>query len=392
MKSFITAYDVVNADIPTEKVEKFYKSALVQSRQNNEKFKIIELINKGDFVSLLKQGKISKLYGDYLSTIAESMSIYKTVALEYYPNTIKKIATFLEVDKKLIKEILENGTEKYYDVFHIPKKSGGQRTIEAPKPELKHIQYQILYKLLYRFQPAENAHGFIKHKSIVSNAMQHQGKKFLMKLDLKDYFPSITRTMLQGAILPILTKDTALIIQGLIELCLLDGRLPQGAPTSPAWTNIAMVMMDYSLSGLARKHNLVYTRYADDLCFSSDEDNLKTFFPIILSIIDSFGLSVNKKKIGFYKDGQRMTVTGLIINHPDAVSVPRHRRMQIRAKLHNIITGKIPLDRVNMAKLMGEVNFIRMANPKQGEKFIEKLNIVREMLNLPLIKTENNND
>lgn len=295
-------------------------------------------------------------------------------------NQEKEIARLLDIDEKIINEIISD-TKKHYSRFFIWKdeEHTKKRWIEAPDEILKGIQEHILHNVLYKMAPTKFAHGFIHGRSIVSCAKEHTGKKFVLKLDLKNFFPSISREMVYGAMFSELTPENVKIIIPAIELCLMDGRLPQGAPTSPAISNIVCKPLDMVLYGIANKFGLTYTRYADDLIFSSDSDDIYKVIPIIKSTIAKFGLVVNEKKVKVLKKHQRQTVTGLVVNADGKTSVRRKKRMNLRAFMHQILTGKKPLNRVNMNRLRGNVNLINMANPEQGKWFVEKLNEIIAM-------------
>ena len=296
-------------------------------------------------------------------------------------NQEKEIARFLGIDENTVNEIISD-TKKHYSKFFIWKdeEHTKKRWIEAPDEILKRIQEHILHNVLYKMAPTKFAHGFIHGRSIVSCAKEHTGKKFVLKLDLKNFFPSISRDMVYGAMFSELTPENVKIIIPAIELCLMDGRLPQGAPTSPAISNIVCKPLDMVLYGIAERFGLTYTRYADDLIFSSNDDTIYKVIPIIKSTIVKFGLVVNEKKVKVLKKHQRQTVTGLVVNADGKTSVRRKKRMNLRAFMHQILIGKKPLDRVNINRLRGNVNLINMANPEQGKWFVEKFNEIIAML------------
>ena len=340
----------------------------------------------GDIIPILDNGGIVGVNNsayNILCKLYDECNLYKfhkqhnkTITLDNieHNKTIDEITSFLGEDKNLILKILEDSS-KFYQTFRIPKKSGGFRKIEAPSKELKKIQNKILKEILYRFKPSDMAYGFIKKRNIIQNAEKHKGKKYLLKIDLKNFFPNITRKQILGALIPIITKENVSIVINLIELCLLHGRLPQGSPCSPALSNIVMQLVDYSIYGLCRFYNITYTRYADDLCFSSNSD-FKKYIPIIKTNIVRFGFTINKTKVGYFKQGRRMTVTGIITNNKDFLSVPRNKRMRLRAKLHNIITNKIPFSKDLIPQLKGEINFVKMVNKQQGEKLEKQFDVI----------------
>lgn len=291
-------------------------------------------------------------------------------------------AQFFGCGEILVRRIA-NSTAGHYRKFFLwkDKEQTKKRWIEAPDRELKAMQELILRKILYRFAPSQYAHGFIAGRSIVSNAKTHTGMKYIIKLDLKDFFPSITRTMIREHLdsSGIVTRENSVRIELLLNLCLLEDRLPQGAPTSPAISNLVCRKLDFILAKFARRHRMKYTRYADDLTFSGDSDICFRLIPVIKKIIGQYGFKVNERKVNVLKRHQRQTVTGIVVNHRGTTSVPRRKRMKLRAFLHQIITGKIPPGKYDYAKLKGHISFICMANPEQGKYFMDQLAVIEKM-------------
>ena len=293
----------------------------------------------------------------------------------------ENLAEFFGCGDQLIRR-MANSPGSHYRKFFLWKdrEHTRKRWIEAPDPELKAIQKRIL-ALLYQMAPSPQAHGFATGRGIVSNARVHTGKRYIVKLDLKDFFPSITRSMIlkQWNDSGLITPENRIRMETLLNLCLLENRLPQGAPTSPAISNLVCRRLDFILAKFARHHKMKYTRYADDLTFSSDSDSCYRLIPVIRRIVEQYGFRINERKVNVLKRHQRQTVTGLVVNQVKQTSVPRRKRLKLRAFVHQIIAGKIPLNEFNYAKLKGHVSLIRMANPKQGEYFRRQLEIIEKM-------------
>ena len=142
----------------------------------------------------------------------------------------------------------------HYRIFQIPK-GNGFRTIAEPLPKLKNEQQNILKWMHERgIRPGKYAHGFIRGKSILSNANRHTGKAIVIRIDLKDFFPSISRTRVLFTLMNLgLERETATYIA---ERCTLDDYLPQGAPTSPYLANLVANKLDHRLTGYVRKSPL----------------------------------------------------------------------------------------------------------------------------------------
>lgn len=243
----------------------------------------------------------------------------------------------------------KNVFRRYKD-FEIPKKSGGVRTISSPGTHsykyLLHYVGQILQSV---YEPSSHAMGFIPGKSVVANAKVHMGMNYVFNIDLKDFFPSIERARIAARlqVCPFnFTKEVALTIAGLCTMQVLKGEneegkkeyryvLPQGSPASPVITNLMCDKLDFLLSKLAKQFGLRYTRYADDIAFSSlhnvyqrDSDFRKG----LESIIAGQKFTINQTKTRLNKRGTRQEVTGLIVSD-DKVNVTRKYVRDLRGLL-----------------------------------------------------------
>lgn len=290
-----------------------------------------DLQNKNDLIILLSEAK-NLLYGEKCKPL-------QLKQLTYYANP----------------EICKNR----YQTFNIKKKSGGDRVIHAPGKGLKSILQTLNFVLQCVYEPHDCATGFVKEKSIVDNAKRHVGKHFVLNLDLKDFFHSFDRKWVKYGLSlnPFNMSGTAEkeeIAFLLACLCThpfeIDGIvqtvLPQGSPTSPTITNILCYKLDHRLKGLAKRFGATYTRYADDITFSSDhniykrESNLTlnekgsydNFMAELERLILAEKLIINNKKTRLQKAGYRQEATGLIIN--DKVNVRRRYIKEIRMWLY----------------------------------------------------------
>lgn len=230
--------------------------------------------------------------------------------------------------------------KKRYKRFTIPKKSGGVREISAPVKGLKCMLTYLNVVFQAMYEPAEAAMGFVPGRSIADNAAAHVGKYYVYNTDLKDFFPSIRQPRL-WAVLQLkpfsLNKELASVIAG---LCCMqdangDGVLPQGSPCSPILTNIICRQLDRRLTGLAKRFNLKYTRYADDITFSSDYNVFQEdseFMTEFKMIIADQHFIFNDKKTRLQKSNERQEVTGLVVN--EKVNVVREYVRDIRNLLY----------------------------------------------------------
>ena len=246
----------------------------------------------------------------------------------------------------------KNAEVKRYTEFTIKKKSGKDRLISAPIGSLKTIQrcLKLIFEIM--FIPHHRATGFIIGKSIIDNAKLHVGKNYVYNIDLKDFFPSITYNKIkwqlhQAPFSLDKTKNSAqenlaFIITKLCTQQIKDNEgksidvLPQGAPTSPILSNIICQTLDRRLHGLAKKYNVNYSRYADDITFSSDHSVYSKDSEFIVEmnrIITDQKLTVNKDKVRLQRKDYRQEVTGITVNQKP--NVGRKYVKTIRAILHN---------------------------------------------------------
>lgn len=235
-----------------------------------------------------------------------------------------------------------------YRSFEIPKKTGGLRQICAPCGNLKWFQVCLneLFKAIYT--PSPYAMGFTLGKSIVDNARMHTNQNYVFNIDLEDFFPSIdqSRVWKRLQLTPFnFNAEIASVIAGLCSMRYIrhteEGSLgvcyvlPQGAPTSPLLTNAICDTLDRRLHGLAKRFGLHYSRYADDITFSSMHNVYQpgsNFRKELDRIISEQHFRINKKKTRLNHCSKRQEVTGLTVGRK--INVPRKYVKDIRAILH----------------------------------------------------------
>lgn len=229
-----------------------------------------------------------------------------------------------------------------YETFEIPKRSGGTRTIDAPDGPLKQLQERILHRLLAGLEAHEAAHGFERGRSIVTNARRHVRKAAVLKIDLKDFFPSTRAAEVHKLFRQVGWNRK--VAKQLTTWCTWRDGLPQGAPTSPRLSNLVNQRLDARCTGLARFFGADYTRYADDLTFSwrhEPGDRVRDLLHGVERIARDLGYRVHhKKKLHLMRQHDRQVVTGLVVNHD--VNLPRPTRRWLRAVEHRVRTGGQP--------------------------------------------------
>ncbi len=278
----------------------------------------------------------------------------------------------------------------YYRVLSKP--SGGVRLIEAPKTRLKRLQRQILAEILDKVPAHPAVHGFVKNRSIKTFVAPHVGRRIVLRMDLQDFFPSFPTARVQAFFRTMGYPETVADLLGGISTTITprdiwgkagtweqralytSPHLPQGAPTSPALSNICSFRMDSRLAGLARAIGAEYTRYADDLAFSGGEEaerSLQRLSPYIAAIVAEEGFSVNHRKTRIMRQGVRQHLAGLVAN--ERLNIARPDFDRLKATLTNCIRhgpesqnrGQHPQFR---AHLDGRVSFVEMVNPAKGAR------------------------
>jgi len=283
----------------------------------------------------------------------------------------------------------------HYVRFTIPKKGGGERAIWAPLPRLKKAQRWILRNIVEKLLVHGAAHGFLPGRSTLSNALVHGDSRVVVRMDLKDFFPTVTWKRVKGIFRAAGYRDRistllALICteapRGVVELeglryfvSLGDRCLPQGAPTSPGLTNTLCLRLDRRLSGWAAKRGWRYTRYADDLTFSlpnahiGDEPPIKQLIGVVHGVTKAEGFTVHPDKTRIVRRGGRQKVTGLVINGGVAPRVPRTLKRQIRSAIHKLKVGKPLQEGETRETLRGYAAYIYMTDPILGRKLLAEI-------------------
>jgi retron-type reverse transcriptase len=293
----------------------------------------------------------------------------------------------------------EVASRVHYVSFTVPKKSGGTRLLSAPHRTLAAAQRWIFENIVNKLPVEPPAHGFSTGRSILTNAKPHTGKTVVVNLDLEGFFPNITFPRVRSVLHRLgYSPAVATILALLCTECprkpvTYDGKayhvaigprgLPQGACTSPGLSNQVARRLDNRLGGLARKLGLTYTRYADDITFSGN-DELKTRVGWLIAkvrhIAEEEGFTVNEKKSRVLRRNSAQTVTGLVVN--DKPGVRRKEVRRLRAILHRARTEG--LDKQNRANrpnfrawVEGMIAYISMVRPEVGAKLRQQLQLVR---------------
>ena len=286
-----------------------------------------------------KEEKVDKTKWERGSWLRHAMGVTTPVA-PYTPRFEKEAviwcAALLGVEVNRLEEILNN-VSGHYQEFWMKKRSGGYRMISAPDNHLHAIQSTIYSRILSSVtivHPA--AVGFRCGRSVVDNAAPHLGKRYVLKMDIHDFFGSIRSPRVRQTFKKIGYPENVSKVLG--ALCCLHRHLPQGAPTSPALSNIVGYEMDRKLAALAAEYGVTYTRYADDLTFSGDVFPKEQIIPQVKRIIRDEKFEPNHKKTHFMNQSSRKIITGVSVASGVKLTIPKSKKREIRKNVYFILT------------------------------------------------------
>ncbi|HVS92171.1 MAG TPA: reverse transcriptase family protein [Mucilaginibacter sp.] len=268
----------------------------------------------------------------------------------------------------------------FYRKFIISKRNGKPRIIAEPLPSLKEIQLWILKNILENVPVSKFAKAYLPNKDIRDNARYHVGKMVILKLDISDFFGSISQVSIQQIFLNLHYSSN--ISNLMSKLCTLGGSLPQGASTSPYLSNLYMREFDDIIGEYAVNGKIRYTRYADDMTFSG-EFNPDSVIKFVENEVIKLKLRLNHKKTSIIRQNGRQLVTGIVVN--EKMQIPRRDRQNLRLEMYFIKQFGLDshLKRINNKKanyllhLMGRLNFLITINPQDNE-FVEYKNYLIE--------------
>ena len=264
--------------------------------------------------------------------------------------------------------------DAHYRHSTIPKKSGGVRDIYAPERALKALQTLINVKLLQPLGAHDAAFGFVPGRNITGNAERHVGQSIVTTADIHSCFPSVGR----GLVVHALKRDLGECLSygailKIADICLSQGVLPTGAPTSPALLNRVLLRTDELLTDAATSKGCTYTRYADDITFSGGEGAV-SLLGVAKGVLKPIGLMLDPKKTNVFRRGRRQCCTGLVVN--DRVSVNRETCRRLRAAVHALEMGRPLLwdgKPETVAQLRGRLAFLASVKAEEGARLMARL-------------------
>lgn len=292
-------------------------------------------------------------------------------------------------DLKELSNRAENVFAPHYNIHRIPKSDGSLRLIEEPKPVLKRLQRRVLNVLLEKVPVSPSAFGFVTGKSCIQSAARHAGEDVVLNFDLNNFFTSISIGRVSGifrsfgypsrvahllaAICTVRTPSHIRSTRGLADVDNLSIRhLPQGAPTSPALSNLCSYNLDRRLEGLAQYYNANYSRYADDLTFSGDRSIVKPIMNLMPQLAQSEGFKLNEKKTRTRYQHQQQVSTGIVIN--EKVNVSRKKYDFLKSSIHHLGSHKDAVDfQHRLLRLSSQIAWVEQINPAKGYKLRTRL-------------------
>jgi RNA-directed DNA polymerase len=335
---------------------------------------------RSDVIRFLAEERRKFSVQRWLTEAAKMQPVPAAEAWEIPPiETVGALTDWLHLDPgqpEWFADLRGIGTKHYYYRL-LTKTDGSARLIEAPKSGLKYLQRRILSHILERIPPHLAVHGFIKRRSIKTFAAPHTGQRVVLRMDLKDFFPSFRAARIQAFFRTIGYPESVADLlggicttsapQALCKLLPLHGQphLPQGAPTSPALANLCFRRMDCRLTGLAQAAGASYTRYADDLAFSGGEafERCVDRFPAhVAAILSEEDFRVNHRKTRIMRQGGRQHLAGLVVN--DHLNIRRADFDLLKAILTNC--ARRGAGGENRAHLEGRVGFVESISPAKG--------------------------
>ena len=267
---------------------------------------------------------------------------------------------------------LSNNIEKHYHTVLIPKRDGSKRKLSVPDLILKKVQRSIADTILAQYPVSKYARAYKCGSSVQQNARPHVGKKKLLKLDIDGFFDHILYSQVKVKVF--FEEKYAPPIRTLLTmLCYYRESLPQGAPTSPAITNIIMYDFDETVGAFCREKRIAYTRYCDDMTFSGDFDE-KEVVAFVKAELQKLGLFLKTRKTAVISSTKRQTVTGIVVN--EKINLSKEYKKKIRQEMYYIrkfgLEGHLGRLKISdkeqyLMSLKGRVAFVLQTLPDDGE-------------------------
>ena len=277
---------------------------------------------------------------------------------------------------------LSNNLEKHYHNVLIPKRDGSKRKLSVPDLILKSVQKSIAENILSQYPISSYAKAYKVGSNVQRNAQPHVGKKKILKLDIEGFFDHILYSQVKNIVF--CEEKFAEPIRVLLTmLCYYKESLPQGAPTSPAITNIIMYDFDETVGAFCNEKKIAYTRYCDDMTFSGDFDE-REVIAFVKGELCKLGLFLKNRKTAVIPASKRQTVTGVVVN--EKLNITKEYKKKIRQEMHyiqkfgldeHVSRCKIADKKQYVLSLRGRIAFVLQTTPNDCE-FLEYKKILAE--------------
>lgn len=289
--------------------------------------------------------------------------------------TLSQIALAIGISPRLLVAMTNQNQTHHYREFNIKKRTGGMRTIHAPRVFLKTVQRWILNYVLFDLPIHTACHSYRKSYSIITNASIHANKGYVANLDIVDYFGSIKKIRLQCELSTIFGP----VMSGWIaSLCTFKNALPQGAPTSPALSNFHLRDFDRIIYEHCQRNELAYSRYADDITISGNNKRaITSTIALVIDKLNAYQLRINDKKSRIASRSGQQKVTGVVVNV--VPQPPRSFRKRIRAIFHQAsLAPQQYIDELD--KMSGYLNYLKSFNHLSASRFVKEYSAIIESI------------
>lgn len=356
------------------------------------------------------------LFQDYHRTAVINDNTTNTKTYEV-DNVSERFMQNLEIDQLISKleqfnqstaGLREQERFSLYETFYIPKRSGGLRQINAPKPELMDAlrRLKTIFEEDFHALYHTSAFAYVKKRSTVDAVKRHQKNesKWFGKLDLHDFFGSTSIEFVMSMFSMIFPFSAVVevpagreALQQALDLAFLNGGLPQGTPISPLITNVMMIPFDFKLTRTLRefeKQRYVYTRYADDFIISSKFDfDVRAIEKLVVDTLESFGapFTINASKTRYGSSAGRNWNLGVMLNKDNEITVGHKNKRRLQSMLHNYVTDKrrgVAWEKSDIQTMQGLISYYRMVEEENIDAIIKHLNEKMNVNVMQLIKED----
>lgn len=272
---------------------------------------------------------------------------------------------------------LSHNSDKYYKTYHILKRNGKKRIISQPNKKLKGLQSWILVNILERLKVSSSCKGFEKGSSTYHNAKPHINANALLTMDLKDFFSTVTQKQVFNIFKSVGYNNLVSVVFS--NICTYKETLPQGSPCSPKLANLSAWKLDVRIQGYVGKRGINYTRYADDLSFSSlAPPKIVQIIPMITKIIEEESFKINPAKTRIAGLARAKIVTGLVLSS-DSIGIGKNRYKILRAMIHRLTLPSEQLNNSLFNQVKGWLAYLKSVDIKRlnkAKKYIKELSII----------------